>query len=260
VAETCLKLDPYNGQVRGLMETVRTYKKQNAGYEQAQSAFLQLEDQVRKNPANFQAAFDLAGAYLQMQQTSRAVQVLDGVLNAPQADASALRGLVQAYSSVGNRSGLQKTVDKLEIILRANPANSQAAVGLAEGYRHLQKPEAAMRMLDQAFNDPKLDAGALLSIAQAYATLGIAPKLEAALERLTKVLPANPEAWYDLAVLKSRLGKPAEALPALRQALDLSAQRLQRDPKARDLLANARKEENFGPLRQSPEFKKLVPP
>ncbi len=42
---------------------------------------------MRKNPADFQAAFNLAGAYLQMQQTDHAVQVLDGVLNSPQADA-----------------------------------------------------------------------------------------------------------------------------------------------------------------------------
>ena len=86
----------------------------------------------------------------------------------------------------------------------------------------------------------------MLSLAQAYAALGNVPKLEAALEKLTKVMPNSPEAWYDLAVLKAGIGKPAEALAALRQALDLSAKRLQRDPKARDLLASARKEERFG--------------
>ena len=100
VAETCLKLDPYNGQVRGLVENIKGYKKQSRGHRAGPEArFEQLEDEVRKNPANFQAAFDLAGAYLQMQQTDRAVQVLDGVLNYPQADASALRGLLQAYGS-----------------------------------------------------------------------------------------------------------------------------------------------------------------
>jgi tetratricopeptide (TPR) repeat protein len=220
VAETCLKLDPYNGQVRGLVETIKSYKQQTAAY----GAFQQMEDAVRKNPADFQAAFNLAGVYLQMQQTNQAVQVLDGVLNHPKADAAALRGLIQGYNSFGHRPGLQKSVDKLEAA------------------------------------DPKPDGNTLLSLAQAYATLGNATKLESSLERLTKAMPASPEAWYDLAVLKAGLGKPAEALPALRQALELSAKRLQQDPKARDLLANARNEERFGPLRQSPEFRKLVPP
>ena len=73
-------------------------------------------------------------------------------------------------------------------------------------------------------------------------------------------MPESPEAWYDLAVMRCGLGKAPEALAALRQALDLSAKRLQGNPKARDLLASAKKEERFGPMRQLPEFKKLVPP
>jgi tetratricopeptide (TPR) repeat protein len=219
-----------------------------------------LEDEMRKNPTDVQAAFNLAMSYLQLQQTDRAVQVLDGVLNSPQADAASFRGLLQAYGSFGNKAGLQKVVDKLEALVRTNPANSQAIIGLVEGYRALQKPEAAMPLLDKLFNDPNLDPNTALSIAQAYAALGNAPKLEGTLEKLTKLMPANPEVWYDLAVVEAGLGKPTEALSFLRQALDLSAKRLQRDPKARDLVASARKEEHFAPLRQLPEFKKLVPP
>jgi thioredoxin-like negative regulator of GroEL len=260
VAQTCLKLDPYNGQVRGLVENVKAYKQQSAGFDQARSSLVKLEDDVRKNPTDVQAAFNLAMSYLQLQQTDRAVQILDGVLNSPQADASAFRGLIQAYSSFGHRAGLEKVVEKLEALVRTNPANSQVTIGLVEGYRQLQKPEAAMPLLDKLFNDPNLDANAALSIAQAYAALGNAPKLEATLEKLTKIMPTNPEVWYDLAVVESGLGKPTEALSALRQAVDLNAKRLQRDPKARDLVASARKEEHFAPLRQLPEFKRLVPP
>jgi tetratricopeptide (TPR) repeat protein len=163
-----------------------------------------------------------------MQQTDRAVQVLDGVLNSPQANVGAFRGLLQAYTSFGNRPGLQRTVEKIEALERANPTN--------------------------------IDPNAVLATAQAYAALQNVPKLEASLEKLTKVMPESPEAWYDLAALKASFGKPAEALTALRQALDLSAKRLQHDPKARDLLANARKEDRFAPLRQLPEFQKLVTP
>jgi tetratricopeptide (TPR) repeat protein len=144
--------------------------------------------------------------------------------------------------------------------VRANPGNYQAAIGLSEGYQQLQKPEAAIQALDRVLNDPNTDANSVLTIAKTYATLKNTPKLEAALEKLTKVMPGNPEAWYDLAVLKSGVGKPAEALAALRQALDLSAKRLQLDPKAQDLLSKAKQEPQFAPLRQLPEFQKLVPP
>jgi tetratricopeptide (TPR) repeat protein len=219
VTETCLKLDPYNGQVRGLLESIKSYKKMD----QSQGSVQQMENSVLKNPKDFQTAFNLASAYLSMQQTDRAVQVLDGVLNSPQADAAVFRALIQAFSSFGNLAGVQRTLDRLEA-------------------------------------STNLDANGVLSLAHGYAALGNLSKLEAALDRLTKVMPTSPEAWYDLSVLKARIGKTAEALPDLRRALDLSANRLKHDPKAPDLLLNARKDENFGLLRQLPEFKQLVPP
>jgi tetratricopeptide (TPR) repeat protein len=217
IAETCLKLDPYNGQVRGLLDSVKSYKK----LDQTQGSLHQMEEAALKNPKDFQTAFNLAGSYLQLQQTDRAVQVLNGVLNSPQVDPNALRALIQAFSSFGNITGVQQTADKLEA-------------------------------------QSNLDANAVLSLAQGYATIANVGKLEATLERLTKLMPTSPEAWYDLAVLKAGVGKSADGLSALGQALDLSAKRLQGDPKARDLLAAARKEDRFGPLRQSPDFKKLV--
>ena len=175
-------------------------------------------------------------------------------------DPKALRGLIQAYSSYGNRVGLQQVADRLEALARTNPDDFQVAIGLGEVYRHLQKPDLAIQALDKAFNNPKIDAGSVLSIAQTYAALGNIGKLEATLEKLTQTMPENPEAWYDLAVLKCGVGKSPEAITSLRRAVDLSAKRLQADPKARDLVASARKEERFASIRQMPEFKQLVPP
>ncbi len=260
VAQTCLKLDPFNGQVKGLVENITNYTRQAGDLSHARSTLQQMEDRVRKNPADVQGAFDLAGAYLQMQQTDRAVQVLEGVLNQPGADATALRGLIQAFGSFTNTAGIEKTVVKLEAMNKADPANSQAAIGLAEGYRHLHKNEDAVRVLDQLVNQPGANDKAVLGAASIYAEMGNIPKLEGALQKLVKVIPDNPEAWYDLAALEANLGKSTEALAALRQALDLNAKRLQRDPRSPDLLNNARNEPRFTILRQSPEFQKLVPP
>ena len=67
-----------------------------------------------------------------------------------------------------------------------------------------------------------------------------------------------PVTLYDLWKCSS-LGKSSEALAAVKQALELSAARLQRDPNARDLFKDARKDARFDTLRQTPEFKNLVP-
>lgn len=186
VAETCLKLDPYNGQVINLKNQLVNIKN-SMGQQTSQPNNLQrLEDEVRAHPANYQAAFDLAGAYVQMQNPERANQILDGLLTRPHVDPNAVLGVANAYAQMQNW-----------------------------------------------------------------------PKLEVALEKLVQIMPDSPEAWYDLAAFKSNLGKPAEALPALRKAIELSAKRLAANPKATNLQAKAKTDDRFIALRQSPEFQRL---
>ncbi len=189
IAETCLKLDPYNAQVSGLVDNLRSLSKQQTGIEKLKGNLSQLEDEVRKNPRNAQAAFDLASVYFQMQQIDRGTKILDGLLNQPDVDPNTVVGIARAYAQISNL-----------------------------------------------------------------------PKLEQALEKLVKVMPSNPEAWYDLAAFKSNVGRTQEALSALNRALELNAKRLQTDSKARDLRAEAREDARFNPMKLLPEFQKMVAP
>jgi regulator of sirC expression with transglutaminase-like and TPR domain len=100
----------------------------------------------------------------------------------------------------------------------------------------------------------------VLQAAQQFAALTNYTGLEFSLERLTQLTPTMPEAWYDSAALKAALGKSAEALRALRRAVDLSDQRLKGDAKARDLRAEATRDSRFAPIRQLPEFRQLTAP
>jgi tetratricopeptide (TPR) repeat protein len=192
ILDTCLKLDPFNAQVLGWANNLRTFKKQQTATPQNQApqtaaipAPSALEMELRTNPANAQAAFDLASSYIQSQQSNRAIETLARLLNQPQIETKVLVGLAQAFAQLGDGPGLEK-----------------------------------------------------------------------ALEKLAVATPESPEAWYDLAALKATLGKSSDALRALSNALELSAKRLQSNASARDLLVEARGDARFDALRKSPNFPK----
>jgi tetratricopeptide (TPR) repeat protein len=189
IAETCLKLDPYNGQVLALVNNLRSVQKQQADFEKARNNLAQMEVNVRNNPTNYQAALDLAATYFQMQQTDRAIAIFD-------------------------------------------------------------------QLVTNAQSNPNV----ILTVARAYEGMQNWAKLEMTIEQLVKVMPESPEAWYDLAAFKAWLGKPTEALEPLKKALELSAKRLAQNPQAPNLLISNRNDARLNSLRQLPEYQKLVAP
>jgi hypothetical protein len=54
------------------------------------------------------------------------------------------------------------------------------------------------------------------------------------------------------------MGKPQEAIPALRKAVDLGNKRRAADPNARDMVGEALKDAHCMSIRETPEFKQIV--
>ncbi|MBI3414504.1 MAG: DUF2723 domain-containing protein [Verrucomicrobia bacterium] len=192
VAATCLKFDPLNTSVANLVEQLKRIRGNKVGLDQVRGALAQFEEKFRTNPGDVTNSLVLFDAYLQVQQTNRAIQVLETLAAQPQ-----------------------------------------------------------------------LDVPTLVSIANEYAKLGYAAGLENILIRVTKQVPENPEAWYDLASIQATLGKKSEALATLALALDLNRKRRATEPSAKDLAAVAagiepNRSDPFKDLRGMPEFKKLV--
>ncbi len=189
VGETCQKLDPYNTQITDLIKTVESYKSQIAMHSQAVTQMDSMEAMARTNPANVQNLIMLGTAYLQGQQTNRAVELFATALGRP----------------------------------------------------------------EMAFNRAAV-------VAQYFAPMGDYNNLETAVKKMVTISPDQPEPRYDLAALQAIKGNTTEALQNLKAALDMSAQRLAKNPSARDLLDAARTDNRLDRLRPLPEFQKLVPP
>ena len=155
-------------------------------------------------------------------------------------------------------SQAQQKLGQLELQFKTNPWDARVAFELSSLYLQMQQTSAGFHILDQLVNSPQADPTVLLSVAGAYAQLQQGARLEAVLQRLVKMTPENPEAWYDLATTQAQLGKTNEALQSLSKALDLSAQRLAKQPKSPDLRRNAATNQSFASLHNRPEFQKLV--
>ena len=199
--------------------------------------YVNLEFQNQK----FQAALDIAKA-------------------AAQADPSnqQFKGLVQQVEKTVAEA---KPADlgQLEKEFNSNPTNFTAGLDLAHSYLSSGQTNRAFELLDQIVANKDVNASALRNVAQIFAQQQNFGKLETVLSRITEVTPDSPEAWYDLAALESVLVKKSEAITDLKQALDLSSQRLKSNPSAHDLAAQVVNDGHFNSLKNDPEFQSLLP-
>jgi tetratricopeptide (TPR) repeat protein len=181
---------------------------------------------------------------------------------------------------------IQDPLPQLENEVKANPTNFQKTLDLAGRYIQLQQNDRALKLLDQIYDNPEAPMSAVFAVAQAYLQLNLTqkldqvltqpapntnqvyavaqafaqagqmPKLLSALEKLVAIKPGQPEAWYDLAAAQSMLNQPSNALRSLAQSIQLN----NRQPKktgARDLKADADKDDRFTSLRGLPGYKTL---
>ncbi len=153
---------------------------------------------------------------------------------------------------------IEATLKQMEKQVHDHPDDFQAAFNLAEAYRQLQRTNNAIQTLDGILSNPKVNENAVVTVAKFYSQMNNFPKLESALEVLTRVNPNSPEAWYDFAAIKAFRNKTNELYPALRQCMEENAKRLAKDPKALDLAAKARTDPAFHAFSTSQEFKDIV--
>jgi thioredoxin-like negative regulator of GroEL len=256
IGETCLKLDPYNGQVIDLVNRLRSFRKE-AG---ALGDLPRLEKAARDNPTDIQAAFSLASAYMQFQQTNQAISALEPVLQQPNVDARAARSVARAFLDLSHTTGVRQAMAKMQEILEATPSNNEARLALAETHRLLGEGVQALPILQPILDDPKADAISLRFAAAEYSQIPDFARLETALERLSAATPDSMETWYDLSGVRAHLGKTRPALDALKHAVELNIARRKTNSAVPDLVTASRQDPKFASLWKDPEFIQLTTP
>lgn len=171
-----------------------------------------------------------------------------------------IAGLIANLRDWKRRTLDQGSLLKLESEVRSNPTNFQAALSLAVNYLQSQQFERGLTILDNVVANPSVDAGVLISVADLYKQMNNLPKLEAIMTRMVQLQPASAEAWYDLAALRGSLGRTADSLTAISNAITISIARRATNLAAIDLVAEARKDGRLNQLRNLPEFQKLIAP
>jgi tetratricopeptide (TPR) repeat protein len=151
----------------------------------------------------------------------------------------------------------QGPLSGLEAEYAARPGNVSNALQLANTLAQMGQTDRVRQIADALLTNAPGDVSAVYFTVQVYSQLHSTPKLEIALQNWVKVNP-SPEAWLDLAAIKTALGKQPEALAAVRICLDINARRLAANPNASNLALMARSDERLRPLQALPEFQHML--
>jgi thioredoxin-like negative regulator of GroEL len=151
VAQTCLKLDPFNDQVKGTVKQLEEFKAQAGTRSQIQDEMQKMQAEATAHPTNFQNILALGNLFSQMQDTNRmtalfrqATALMDEQLNNPGIQSQSVLAMAQICADLGNLSKLETILDKLVAL---NPGNPEARYDLAALEAINGKTDAALKDL-----------------------------------------------------------------------------------------------------------------
>ena len=190
VAQTCLKLDPYNDQVRGLVKQLGDFKSQSVTRSQVETQLQQMENEAHTNPGNLQNLLSLANLYLQMQQTNRTIELFDQIMADSHLSSNVAGFIAQKYAEMGNLAKLEAVLQKIVTLV---PDQPEPWYDLAALNTILGRPDQALQSLHQSLD---LSARRLKTNPTAHDLLSEArkdPRFNALrnLPEFQKIVPSN---------------------------------------------------------------------
>jgi tetratricopeptide (TPR) repeat protein len=166
--------------------------------------------------------------------------------------------LTKIKQQTGSIGDVQNEIARLENAVNANPTNIVQQFELAQKYVQAGQNENAYKVLDRVLAFSDLTLPQVMTVANAYSQLGQSRRLLPALEKVTRLAPDSPEAWYDLAALRATLEQTGPAVEELKKSLALNSQRLGTNSSAMDIRTTLTNDERFAKLRDTAEYKAIV--
>jgi tetratricopeptide (TPR) repeat protein len=117
----------------------------------------------------------------------------------------------------------------------------------------------ALELLDKMLHLPQANVPLLLRVAEMYAQMGNFTKSEEAMQRSTQLAPSASVTWYNLAQLQAVEGRAADASVSLGKALAANAIERTANAQYANLREYARTNPVFDRIRQTPEFRAIIP-
>ncbi|HEV2693705.1 MAG TPA: DUF2723 domain-containing protein [Verrucomicrobiae bacterium] len=116
ICETCQKLDPFNGQVAGTIEQLKSFRNQNSQRTQAVGQLDQMENTARTSPDNVTNLVTLGGTLMQLGQTNRAVELFNQALDSKNLKYQDASAIAQYFGQLANIGGFEKALRRLVVL------------------------------------------------------------------------------------------------------------------------------------------------
>ncbi|MDZ8119815.1 protein O-mannosyl-transferase family [Pontiella agarivorans] len=211
---------------------------------EAEAAFRQAVDLYDLSP---EANFRLADLISKQGRYDEAIKIFDIFLEKdPKNDkAEAFLNNLKNMKKMGTRRA------ELQAGLKTGKITFPEMMELVQIHYAMNSSRAGEALVRNMLNSPNLPPEGMMSIAQFMAQKRQLPLVELALKKYTAARPKDAQGWINLAGLQLALNKRGETWPSLRKAVEAGGE------PARNAL---RKDKRFDAVRNTTEFKKIVPP
>ncbi len=180
--------------------------------------FLQLKKRLDRE-ANTDAYRGLAMALLAQGKVDDAVVALKRAVEKLPKDASARVALGEAYLSQGNLDG---AVEQLTTRLALEPT-AEAKLDLARAYAKKRVAKQAEPLYKDVLKAEPDNRAAKMGLVDLWLSMGRFGEAELALKDAVAKDPHDAQALARLGIMKSRMGRPDQALEPLEKAVELNA-------------------------------------